>query len=312
MQEFKQLLKSTVVFVVAVGTGAGIYGAGALAANGEIASSSPSEKQAINPQAVKKNLLLASTCNPCNPKKNLCNPCAAKNPCNPCASAKVETQSGCVVPELAAANPCAAKNPCNPCAAKNPCNPCAAKNPCNPCAAKNPCNPCGAADVAELSPQQAIAAYDCIQSELISSYAKAGLSEVQNYIGWENVALSPYQAVTHGNRYVNNWVNTVGAAQYRKYEDAGQMPVGSVIVKDSFEVTASGAISPGPMFIMEKMADGFQPELGNWKYSMVMPDGSIFGQTKGKNTAGMVFCSECHASAEDQDYLLFLPEELRK
>ncbi len=79
-----------------------------------------------NPPAVKNpTLLLAATCNPCNP-------CAVKKTCNPC-------------------NPCAAKkacNPCNPCAAKKACNPC---NPCNPCAAKNacnPCNPCGGAKVA--------------------------------------------------------------------------------------------------------------------------------------------------------------------
>ncbi len=60
---------------------------------------------ATNPPAAKNpTLVLAASCNPCNP-------CAAKK-CNPC-------------------NPCAAKacNPCNPCAAKgcNPCNPCAAK-----------------------------------------------------------------------------------------------------------------------------------------------------------------------------------------
>ena len=86
---------------------------------------------ATNPPAVKQpTLMLAATCNPCNPcaVKKGCNPCAAKNACNPC-------------------NPCAVKNacnPCNPCAAKNPCN------PCNPCAAKgcNPCNPCGGAKVA--------------------------------------------------------------------------------------------------------------------------------------------------------------------
>jgi len=73
---------------------------------------------AVNPAATQNPLVLAASCNPCNPcaaKKNPCNPCAAKKACNPC-------------------NPCAAKKACNPC------NPCAAKkNPCNPCAAKNPC-----------------------------------------------------------------------------------------------------------------------------------------------------------------------------
>lgn len=136
---------------------------------------------------------------------------------------------------------------------------------------------------------------------------------MENYTGWENVATSPYPAATHGNRYVNNWVNAIGAERYKKYEELGQMPVGSVIAKDSFTVAASGSVAAGPMFLMEKMADGFQSDLGNWKYSMVMPDGSVFGQTNGKNSAGMVFCSDCHAVVgEDQDYLMLLPEEVRK
>ncbi|NIM28924.1 MAG: hypothetical protein GTO67_10690 [Gammaproteobacteria bacterium] len=82
-----------------------------------ISASSAVIADGINPAAQQNPLLLAATCNPCNP-------CAAKkcNPCNPCAA---KAYNPC--------NPCAAKNPCNPCAAKNPCN------PCNPCAAKNPC-----------------------------------------------------------------------------------------------------------------------------------------------------------------------------
>ncbi len=44
---------------------------------------------------------------------------------------------------------------------------------------------------------------------------------------------------------------------------------------------------------------------------MIMPDGVIFGQTKGKNSAGMVFCMECHAAAEETDHLMFLPDEYR-
>ncbi len=83
------------------------------------AATTPVAADMVNPQAQTQPLMLAASCNPCNP-------CAAKKACNPC-------------------NPCAAKkacNPCNPCAAKkacNPCNPCAAKK--NPC---NPCNPCAA------------------------------------------------------------------------------------------------------------------------------------------------------------------------
>jgi len=52
-----------------------------------------------NPTATPQPLMLAATCNPCNPCAAKCNPC---NPCNPCA---------------------ATCNPCNPCAGAkvNPC-----------------------------------------------------------------------------------------------------------------------------------------------------------------------------------------------
>jgi hypothetical protein len=63
---------------------------------------------------------------------------------------------------------------------------------------------------------------------------------------------------------------------------------------------------------MEKMGNGFNRESGNWKYTMVMPDGSVFGITKARNDAGMKFCTECHAAVGDnQDHMFFLPSELR-
>ncbi len=247
---------------------------------------------------------LANPCaarNPCNPcAANPCNPCAAKNPCNPCAA------NPC--------NPCAAKaaaNPCNPCAAKNPCNPCAAANPCNPCAA-NPCNPCAAGAGVEVTEAEAKAVYDCLIGEMTAAYERAGLQVVGDYTTWSNFARVPYQSATHGNRYVNNYVNKNGAFRYVRYEEGVPMPVGTVTAKDSFVVNADGSVSVGPLFVMEKVSADFNAETGNWRYSMVMPDGSVFGMTKGQGAANVQFCNECHATvAEDQDYMMFLPEELR-
>lgn len=68
----------------------------------------------------------------------------------------------------------------------------------------------------------------------------------------------------------------------------------------------------GPLFIMEKMQAGFNAESGDWRYTMIMPDGSVFGTTKGRGAAKMKFCAECHASVgEAQDHLFFLPAEYR-
>ena len=244
-------------------------------------------------------------CNPCAPKKgcNPCNPCAAKKACNPC-------------------NPCAAKkacNPCNPCAAKkacNPCNPCAAKkacNPCNPCAAKgcNPCNPCGAGAAAEISGAEAKAVYDCLRPELTKAYRKAGLRQVQGYAGWLKVNTHAYQSATHGGRYVNNYADNHGDYRYKKFEKAGTMPYGSVLAKDSFAVNPDGKVGLGPLFIMEKMKKGFNKGSGDWRYTMVMPNGKVAGMTKGKGM-NMKFCAECHAGvAPEQDHIWLVPDEYR-
>jgi hypothetical protein len=251
-------------------------------------------KNPCNPCAAK------SACNPC-AAKNPCNPCAAKNPCNPCAA-----KSAC--------NPCAAKNPCNPCAAKNPCNPCAAKNPCNPCAASNPCNPCNpcaASDPVELSDAEAAAAYDCVIADLKAAYGKSGLPAAKNYTNWRRYSRVAYTSGTHGNRLVQNYANDAGRS-YGAFEKSGVMPSGAVLAKDSFSVSANGKIGVGPFFLMEKMPKGFKKASGDWKYSMVLPNGSVLGVTNGKNSKSMNFCYECHmAVAEEQDSMMFMPDEYR-
>ena len=241
----------------------------------------------------------ANPCNPC--AANPCNPCAA-NPCNPCA---VNPCNPC------AANPCnpCAANPCNPCAA-NPCNPCAA-NPCNPCAA-NPCNPCGASSSKTLNPCEAAVAYQSIEMKMKTSYAKAGIASIAGYQSWVNVSSAPYVSDTHAERYVNNYVNAVGAIDYAKYEDGGTMPVGTVLAKDSFSVDGSGKAKVGPMFIMEKMPIGFSAASMDWRYSMIQPNGKVVGITNGLNSDAMTFCNDCHEAAEDNDFLFFLPEESRR
>ncbi len=303
-------------------------------------------KKACNPCAAKK------SCNPCNPcaAKKACNPC---NPCNPCAGGAAGAASAkCMVPRLVTAalcnpcaakkacnpcnpcaakkacNPCAAKkacNPCNPCAAKkacNPCNPCAAKkacNPCNPCAAKkacnpcNPCNPCGAAvEPPELTATEANSVYDCLKAELTAGYAKSGRRDAGTYVGWDLYNTQPYLSDSHGLRFVNNYANAQ-ARNYGKFEDAGLMAVGARIAKDSFTVQPNGRVSPGPLFMMEKMPAGFNKASHNWKYSMIMPNGQLFGETGGKNSAAMRFCYECHSvSFPDTDNLFFLPLDYRK
>jgi hypothetical protein len=294
-------------------------------------------KAACNPCAAKNPCAAA---NPC-AAKAACNPCkaaAACNPCNPCAAGAAGAASGCYVPRLktaSACNPCAAKNPCaaaacNPCAANkaacNPCNPCAAKNPCaaaanpcaakNPCAAANPCNPCNpcaaaAADV-ELTEAEAVALFDCLMPVMKKAYKGGQHWAATKWSGFTNVSVQPYTSATHGGRKVVNLSNKIGAKTYQKYENVKKMPVGSTLAKPSFTIGKDGQANLGPLFIMEKMTKGFNADTADWRYAAIMPAGATMGITKGINAGTVEFCHQCHVSGEENDYMLFQPEEFRR
>lgn len=264
-----------------------------------------------NPCAAKNPCNPCAAINPCNPcaAANPCNPCAAANPCNPCAAnpCTANAASNCVIPRLTKSG----ANPCNPCTPANPCNPCAAANPCSPCAAANPCNPCAAGTAVELTDAEAATAYDCLREAMRAAYGKSGNATATSYADWRRYSRVAYQSATHGGRYVQNYANATARA-YGVFEKAGVMPVGSVLAKDSFLVDGNGKATMGPLFTMEKMPAGFSASSGDWKYTMIMPNGSVFGITNGKNSAGMQFCVECHAAvAEEQDHMMFLPDEYR-
>ena len=148
-------------------------------------------------------------------------------------------------------------------------------------------------------------------------YAKADLSSESgeniavDYVNWAKFSTAPYQSATHGNRFVNNYANPTAAEEYGNYEDGGAMPIGSVLAKESFMVSGKGVVSPGPLFVMEKMQDGFHEESGDWRYSMVLPNGKIMGVTNGDGSGKVEFCIECHIVAE-RDSMFFLPDEWRE
>lgn len=233
-------------------------------------------------------------------------PASASQGVNPTAMARGEQPRTPGAParpaplQLAACGPCGAKK--KGCGA---CNPCGAKNACGAC------NPCGGGAAPELTAAEARKAYECLVKDLVAGYSKSGLKTAGSYKDWKNYSNQPYVSDTHGGRLVNNYGNTL-AARYGKYEQAGRMPAGSLLAKDSFSVSANGKTGPGPLFLMEKMSMGFNKASGNWRYTMVMPNGQIFGATNGKNSGKMTFCYECHmAVAAEQDSLFFLPDEYR-
>ncbi len=156
-------------------------------------------------------------------------------------------------------------------------------------------------------------AYACIKGSLKAGYMNSGYPVAGVYQEWKSFNTQPYVSDTHGGRYVNNYVNGTGRKAYGKYENVGAMPQGSAIAKDSFAIKGNGQVVAGPLFVMEKMPPGWNPESGDWRYTLMMPNGNVVGKTHGIGAKNVGFCIDCHMPlGEDQDSLLFLPDALRK
>lgn len=153
--------------------------------------------------------------------------------------------------------------------------------------------------------------YAGIKKDLARRYALSDVTAVNTYQRWTRYNRAPYLSAAHGNRYVNHYVNAPGKA-YGLYEKAGPMPVGTVIAKDTFTIAEDGTVRPGPNLVMEKMPKGFNYVSGDWRYSAIMPDGSVLGVTKGAASETVEFCISCHLAVEHQDHLYFMPREHRR
>ena len=164
----------------------------------------------------------------------------------------------------------------------------------------------------ELTGAQAQSVYDCLKADLQAGYqegAKRWIPEdfVKDYPGWTAASAFPAAPGFHGGRFLVTYVNSIGAEEYLKYkpEDV-QVPAGTKIAKESFAVDDDGKVSPGPLFLMEKVASGTSPETDDWYYMMVSPDGAP------QAVDVMTACSECHqGNFGDQGGLGYPVEDAR-
>jgi hypothetical protein len=140
---------------------------------------------------------------------------------------------------------------------------------------------------AELSDADAEDIYRRLTAPLRKGYGLSDHPVARAYQSWSRYNTAPYRSETHGERFVNNYANgsaraygtfeeagqlpfvnnyaNGSARAYGTFEEAGQLPAGSVVAKDSFAVTAAGDVFAGPLFIMEKMSQGFNAASRDWR-----------------------------------------------
>ena len=163
---------------------------------------------------------------------------------------------------------------------------------------------------ADMTQQEANRIYDSLKQALVEGYAPAKMELIENYQNWKRYNSAPYLSSTHGQRFVNNYANELGG-DYGQLRPGQSYPVGTVFAKDTITVTDEGKNFPGAMFVMEKLRAGQNPGTADWRYVMVIPDGSIFGDTIGDEPELVDYCHACHKARADDDYVFYVPKDYR-
>ncbi|RED11941.1 recombinase [Pontivivens insulae] len=157
----------------------------------------------------------------------------------------------------------------------------------------------------DLTGEEVTAVYECLEGALVAGYQNGDNPVAAVYRDWVPTATRPGLAGPHGERFLMTFANEIGAGTYMEYAFEGVvMPVGSILAKESFRFNDDGGLRRGPLFIMEKVAEGTADEYDNWVYSAVQPNGNAMGISQ-------AFCHDCHVAYSDQDNLGYPLEEVR-
>lgn len=147
--------------------------------------------------------------------------------------------------------------------------------------------------------------YKCARPELIKRYQAGDQKLAQDYTNWKAGATGPAKPGFHGNRYLMTYVNDLGIEDYLKYAPSDvDLPVGSLIAKESFKIKGKGKLKPGPLFLMEKVGKDKAPKTDGWFYSGVKPNGKAMKADQG-------FCHGCHMAYKAQDALGYPAADVR-
>jgi len=161
----------------------------------------------------------------------------------------------------------------------------------------------------QLDPAEIDAMADCLAPALDTALARARDATIRATRGWRAMSRT-YMASEHG-MFLKVYANAAAASDYAKAERGGRLPQGAAILKRSFRVDMEGSAAAGPVFVMERMAPGYDPTTNDWRFAVTAPDGQRMGESGGQNAPAVAFCADCHKSARVQDFLFFVPPRFR-
>jgi hypothetical protein len=139
------------------------------------------------------------------------------------------------------------------------------------------------------------------QSDDTAEDRYAPLDVGADYLRYRKLTTEPFQSLDHGSRWVDVYVNEIGADAYLS---GASIPVGTIVVKTSWQNDHGQPSSvAGPIFVMEKRAKGYWPERDDWYFAIHWADpppadaaklgGPVYWRGKSARAA---YCWECHDS----------------
>lgn len=163
------------------------------------------------------------------------------------------------------------------------------------------------AETGEVNAAELRAAYACLEALTAPAYDASGHVLVQRFSAWPRLTATPFFSDALGDRYGVVFANgrALGRESSDEHFDRG-FPVGATLAVSTFTLSPDGLAEVGPLVLVEKMEPGFFALQGNWRYTMVEPDGRVAAVTRGANGEGVTICAECTHSQADLFYASLL------
>ena len=123
----------------------------------------------------------------------------------------------------------------------------------------------------------------------------------------------PWNSRTHGHRWVNTYVSKEAVEAYK---NSNPLPIGSLVVKESFEdENNQPSGTPGPLYVMKKGAVADSPKTHGWLFAMRWDKPVNNNPEKIKEAVKWLpgdshlnSCLKCHSHFKDEDYIGGVPE----
>jgi hypothetical protein len=154
--------------------------------------------------------------------------------------------------------------------------------------------------------EQLEAAYDCFEERLLAGYAQSKHIIAKTFGNWERASDYPFIYDQVGDQYLVVYGNDRAVGEEKTVWMDRNMPIGATVVAAGFKIDDQGVLTPAPAMIYEKMINGYTIARGNWRQTMIAPDGDIIGVTNGPGADNLTVCQDCAAGSADRLYLAML------